>query len=81
MSTRSKDTTLDTSNARIASEATDRAGIRTVRACGKHLGRPRRIVNHEELGRLRDSGVSIEAIARKLGVGYGTVRLRLGLSS
>ena len=53
------------------------AGIRNARACGKQLGRPRRIVNHEELRRLRNRGASIEAIAEKLGVGYGTVRLRL----
>ena len=55
------------------------AGIRNARACGKQLGRPRRIVNQEELGRLRNGGASIEAIAEKLGVGYGTVRLRLGI--
>ena len=53
------------------------AGIRNARANGKQLGRPRRIVNQEELGRLRTNGASIEAIAEKLGVGYGTVRLRL----
>ncbi len=49
------------------------AGIRNARACGKQLGRPRRIVDREELRRLRNSGASIEAIAEELGVGYGTV--------
>ncbi len=53
------------------------AGIRNARAYGKQLGRPRRIVNQEELKRLRTSGASIEAIAEKLGVGYGTVRFHL----
>ena len=51
--------------------------IRNARACGKQLGRPRRIVNQEELRRSRGDGVSIEKIAANLGVGYGTVRLRL----
>jgi DNA invertase Pin-like site-specific DNA recombinase len=54
------------------------AGIRNARACGKQLGRPRRIVNQDELVSLRNSGSSIEAIAEKLGIGYGTVRFHLG---
>lgn len=53
------------------------AGIRNARASGKQLGRPRRVVNHDEVRRLRANGVSIRQIAQKLGVGYGTVRLRL----
>jgi len=53
------------------------AGIRNARACGKCLGRPRRIVSHEEMRRLRSEGASLRQIAAKLGVGYGTVRLRL----
>ena len=53
------------------------AGIRNARASGKELGRPRRIVNHDEVRRLRAEGASIRQIAAKLGVGYGTVRLRL----
>jgi DNA invertase Pin-like site-specific DNA recombinase len=53
------------------------AGIRNARASGKQLGRPRRIVNHDEVRRLRAEGVSLREIATKLGVGYGTVRLRL----
>src|SRR6266404_4859998 len=32
------------------------AGIRNARACGKHLGRPRRVVNHDEVHRLRAGG-------------------------
>src|ERR1700752_1685880 len=53
------------------------AGIRNAQACGKRLGRPRRVVNHDEVRRLRSEGASLRQIARKLGVGYGTVRLRL----
>jgi DNA invertase Pin-like site-specific DNA recombinase len=53
------------------------AGIRHARACGKQLGRPRRIVSQDKVQRLRSEGASIRQIAAKLGVGYGTVRLRL----
>jgi DNA invertase Pin-like site-specific DNA recombinase len=53
------------------------AGIRNARACGKQLGRPRRTVNREELIRLRADGSSLRQISEKLGIGYGTVRLRL----
>ena len=53
------------------------AGIRNARACGKQLGRPRRVVNHDEVRRLRSEGASLRQIAAKLGVGYGTVRLSL----
>ena len=53
------------------------AGIRNARASGKELGRPRRILNHDEVRRLRAEGASIRQIAAKLGVGYGTVRLRI----
>ena len=53
------------------------AGIRHARACGKQLGRPRRIVDHDELVRLKEEGASLRQIAKKLQIGYGTVRLRL----
>jgi DNA invertase Pin-like site-specific DNA recombinase len=53
------------------------AGIRHARACGKQLGRPRRIVTQDEIVRLRAEGASLREIAKKLGLGYGTVRLRL----
>jgi DNA invertase Pin-like site-specific DNA recombinase len=53
------------------------AGIRNARACGKQLGRPRRAVDQDEVRRLRSEGASLRQIAEKLGVGYGTVRLRL----
>ncbi len=53
------------------------AGIRHARACGKQLGRPRRIVDQDELIRLKAEGASLREIAKKLRIGYGTVRHRL----
>jgi DNA-binding CsgD family transcriptional regulator len=53
------------------------AGVRNARARGKQFGRPRRNVNQDELRRLRSEGASLRQIAAKLGIGYGTVRLRL----
>jgi len=57
------------------------AGIRNARASGKQLGRPRRIVNREEIHRLKAEGASLRQIAEALGVGYGTVRARLRVVS
>jgi DNA invertase Pin-like site-specific DNA recombinase len=57
------------------------AGIRNARASGKQLGRPRRVMNHAEVVRLRSEGASLRQIAAKLGVGYGTVRLSLARSA
>jgi len=57
------------------------AGIRNARASGKQLGRPRRVVNHDQVRRLRSDGASLRQIAAKLGVGYGTVRLSLARSA
>src|SRR5580658_9213249 len=45
------------------------AGIRNARACGKALGRPRRIVSQDEIVRLKAEGASLRQIAAKLGVG------------
>lgn len=56
------------------------AGIRNAQASGKQLGRPRRVVNFDDLRRLRSEGASLRQIAEKLGVGYGTVRLILARS-
>src|SRR6201997_4362388 len=53
------------------------AGVRNARASGKQLGRPRRIVNQDEIIRLKHEGHSLREIAKRLGIGYGTVRLRL----
>ena len=53
------------------------AGVRNARANGKQLGRPRRIVNKDEIVRLKAQGASLRQIAETLGIGYGTVRTRL----
>src|ERR1035441_9411910 len=57
------------------------AGIRNARANGKKLGRPRRIVDHDRLVRLKAEGASLRQIAEALGIGYGTVRARLQQAS
>jgi DNA invertase Pin-like site-specific DNA recombinase len=57
------------------------AGIRNARAEGKELGRPRRIVNADELLRLKNEGASLRQMATALGIGYGTVRARLRQAS
>jgi lambda repressor-like predicted transcriptional regulator len=57
------------------------AGVRNARACGKELGRPRRIVDHDRLVRLKAEGASLRQIAEALGIGYGTVRTRLQQAS
>ena len=48
------------------------ARIRNARAAGKQLGRPIRIVDREQILRLRAEGGSVREIAAKVGVGYGT---------
>jgi DNA invertase Pin-like site-specific DNA recombinase len=53
------------------------AGLRNARAAGKQLGRPTRIVDRDEILRLRAAGASVREIAAKVGAGYGTVRKRL----
>jgi DNA invertase Pin-like site-specific DNA recombinase len=53
------------------------AGIRNARANGKTLGRPTRTVDRQEILRLKAAGHSLRYIAASLGVGYGTVRIRL----
>src|SRR6202795_301790 len=53
------------------------AGIRNARANGKKLGRPIRAVDPERILQMRAEGQTLEQIAEKLGVGYGTVRARL----
>src|ERR1035437_1203387 len=53
------------------------AGLRNARAAGKQLGRPTRIIDRDEILRLRATGASVREIAAKVGIGYGTVRKRL----
>ncbi len=49
------------------------AGMKTAKAQGKVIGRPRRVFDREEVLRLRAEGLSIAQIARRLGLGDGTV--------
>jgi DNA invertase Pin-like site-specific DNA recombinase len=51
-----------------------KAGQARARAGGKHLGRPRRVFNREEVVRLRNvERLSWPEIARRAGAGVGTV--------
>jgi putative DNA-invertase from lambdoid prophage Rac len=51
-----------------------RAGQARARAEGKHMGRPKRVFDRQEVTRLRDEEhLSWLAIARKIGAGVGTV--------
>ena len=52
-----------------------KAGQARALASGKKIGRPQAIFDHEEVVRLRDKeGMSWSKIAKKLGVGTGTIR-------
>ena len=53
------------------------AGIRNARANGKKFGRPKRAVDRDRILQMRSEGHSLQRIAEKLGIGYGTVRERL----
>lgn len=53
------------------------AGLAAARAKGKKLGRPRAQFDEAHARDLRESGMSIRAIARALGVGREAVRARL----
>jgi DNA invertase Pin-like site-specific DNA recombinase len=53
------------------------AGIRNARACGKQLGRPQRVLDNELILRMKAEGTSLRQISEKLGIGYGTVRMRV----
>lgn len=54
------------------------AGIRNAQANGKRLGRPTCAVDRDRILQLRMEGQSLRQVAASLGVGYGTVRSRLG---
>src|SRR5450755_185509 len=54
-----------------------RAGLRNAKAKGKTLGRPRRIVNSDEMTWMRQQGASFREIAKAVGASAGTVRTRL----
>src|ERR1700680_4073474 len=54
-----------------------RAGLRNAILKGKTLGRPRRIVNADQMARLREQGASLREIAKVVAASPGTVRTRL----
>jgi DNA invertase Pin-like site-specific DNA recombinase len=54
-----------------------RAGLRNARAKGKHLGRPRAIVDAVRIGRLRAQGRSVREIASELGYSRSLVHKTL----
>ena len=56
-----------------------RAGLRNAILKGKTLGRPRRIVNGDQMARLREQGASFREIAKAVGASPGTVRTRLNV--
>src|SRR5919197_1361524 len=58
-----------------------RAGLRHARAQGKRLGRPGVIVEAKRIRELRAQGASLRTIARRLGVGLGTVHRTLAARS
>lgn len=49
-----------------------RAGLKSARARGKRLGRPRIAVNAAQIAQLRASGASWGEISQQLGIGVGT---------
>ena len=49
------------------------AGLREAKKAGKTLGRPRRIFHRSEVHELREQGVSLRDIARRLDLSLGTV--------
>src|ERR1700686_5086181 len=53
------------------------AGIRNARANGRTFGRPKSGIDRERILELKAQGQSLRQIAATLGVGYGTVRVRL----
>ena len=55
-----------------------RCGLKNARANGKQLGRPRTMVNPEQVAALRTSGASWRVISQRLGIGVGTASRALG---
>jgi DNA invertase Pin-like site-specific DNA recombinase len=56
------------------------SGIAAARARGKYIGRPRRVVDVEEIARLRKQNVSWYKIEQNLGISARTAKRRLGYS-
>jgi len=51
-----------------------KAGLSIARSKGKTLGRPKLQIQHAEIARLRQQGLSLRAIGRQLGISEGSVR-------
>jgi len=49
------------------------AGLRKAKASGKHIGRPRTVLNRLRIEQLRGEGMSWRRIARKMNFPVGTV--------
>jgi DNA invertase Pin-like site-specific DNA recombinase len=54
-----------------------KSGLASAKARGKHLGRPRVVVDSDQIAALRREGASWQKIGKTLGVGQGTVRRAL----
>jgi DNA invertase Pin-like site-specific DNA recombinase len=50
-----------------------KAGLRNAKAKGKHLGRPRRVVDAHRVAALRAQGMGWKRVAEELGIGVGTL--------
>jgi DNA invertase Pin-like site-specific DNA recombinase len=57
------------------------AGLRLARSRGKKLGRPKRVVNIDEVNKLRAAGKSWRAVAGELHIGLGTLFRAIDSSS
>jgi len=55
-----------------------KAGMLAARHKGKRFGRPRAVFDRSKAQRLRGEGYSVRQIARKLGVGKGTISRACG---
>jgi len=53
-----------------------RAGLERARQRGKHIGRPRRVVDAERIRELAAAGASVRSMARQLGISPATVARR-----
>jgi DNA invertase Pin-like site-specific DNA recombinase len=58
-----------------------KAGLRHAKAKGKHVGRPRLVLDGSQITRLRSQGLSWLTIGKRLGVGEGTVRRVMSASA
>ena len=58
-----------------------RSGLAAAKAKGKKLGRPRRVVDRDRIGTLRAQDLAWTSIAKRMGVGEGTIRRALPRAS